>query len=100
MGSPGCTGAEAKSEPHAVSPVFSPRSRLRGHVAARKLENESQENFQSSNKAYSMTWAKRLKRVFAIEIEKCDRYGGKVKIIASLGDPDVIEKILKHLGPG
>ena len=41
-----------------------------------------------------MTWAQRLKRVFAIEIEK---RGGKVKIIASIENPDVIEKILKHL---
>jgi hypothetical protein len=45
-----------------------------------------------------MTWAQRLKRVFSIEIEKCDKCGGKVKIIAAIEDPDVIEKILKHLG--
>ena len=42
--------------------------------------------------------AQRLKRVFAIEIEKCEKCGGKEKIIASIEDPDVIEKILKHLG--
>ena len=46
----------------------------------------------------SMTWAQRLKRVFAIEIEKCEKCGGKVKIIASIEDPDVIENILKHPG--
>jgi len=45
-----------------------------------------------------MTWAQRLKRVFSIEIEKCDKCGGKVKIIAAIEDPGVIEKILKHLG--
>ena len=45
-----------------------------------------------------MTWAQRLKRVFAIDIEKCERCGGPVRIIASIEDPDVIEKILKHLG--
>ncbi len=39
-----------------------------------------------------------MKRVFAIEIEKCDRCGGKVKLIASIEDPEVIEKMLKHLG--
>ena len=49
-------------------------------------------------KAYSMTWAQRLKRVFAIEIEKCEKCGGPVRVIASIEDPDVIEKILKHLG--
>ena len=45
-----------------------------------------------------MTWAQRLKRVFAIEIEKCEKCGGPVRIIASIEDPDVIQKILKHLG--
>jgi hypothetical protein len=45
-----------------------------------------------------MTWAQRLKRVFAIEIEKCEKCGGPVRIIASIEDPDVIHKILKHLG--
>ena len=44
-----------------------------------------------------MTWVQRLKRVFAIEIEKCEECGGEVKGIASIDDPDVIEKILKHL---
>jgi len=45
-----------------------------------------------------MTWAQRLKRVFAIEIEKCEKCGGKLKIMACIEDPDVIEKIPKHLG--
>ena len=40
----------------------------------------------------------RLKRVFAIDIEKCEKCGGPVQIIVSIEDPDVIQKILKHLG--
>ena len=36
--------------------------------------------------------------MFAIDIEKCERCGGPVRIIASIEDPDVIEKILKHPG--
>jgi hypothetical protein len=43
-------------------------------------------------------WAQRLKRVFAIDIEKCEKCDGKMKVIASIEDPDVIDKILKHLG--
>ena len=34
-----------------------------------------------------MSWAQRLKRVFAIEIEKCEKCGGRVKIIASIEEP-------------
>ena len=44
-----------------------------------------------------MTWAKRLKRVFNIDIETCSECGGDVKIIASIEDPAVIQKILAHL---
>ena len=44
-----------------------------------------------------MGWAQRLKRVFGIDIETCPACGGAVRIIASIGDPDVIEKILAHL---
>ena len=75
--------------------VFSPNSKLREYVVPQKPVEE-QENLKP--KAYSMTWAQRLKRVFAIEIEKCEKCGGPVRIIASIEDPDVIQKILKHLG--
>jgi len=40
-----------------------------------------------------------LKRVFAIDVEKCAQCGGRVRIIAAIEDPEVIEKILRHLGP-
>jgi hypothetical protein len=75
--------------------VFSPNSKLRESVVPQKPVEE-QEN--PKPKAYSMTWAQRLKRVFAIDIEKCEKCGGPVRIIASIEDPDVIQKILNHLG--
>ena len=79
--------------------VFSPRSKLREHVVPVKPEDESEQVSQSTrDKTYSMTWAQRLKRVFGIEIERCEKCGGKVKIIACIEDPEVIQKILKHLG--
>jgi hypothetical protein len=45
-----------------------------------------------------MSWAQRLKRVFGVEIQRCDNCGGAVKIIASIEDPEVIGRILEHLG--
>jgi len=50
-----------------------------------------------AEKRASMTWAKRLKRVFNIDIETCSKCGGDVKIIASIEDTAVIQKILAHL---
>jgi hypothetical protein len=45
----------------------------------------------------AMTWAQRLKRVFDIDVTTCCECGGDVKIIASIEDPVVIQKILAHL---
>ena len=44
-----------------------------------------------------MRWAQRLKMVFRIDIEPCERCGGTVRIIASLSDPEIIGRILAHL---
>ena len=43
-----------------------------------------------------MTWAQRLKRVFGIDVETCIRCGGKVKIVASVEEPNAIRAILAH----
>jgi len=37
-----------------------------------------------------------LKRVFAIEIETCQRCGGKLEVIASIEDAELIGRILAH----
>jgi len=42
-------------------------------------------------------WAKRLKRVFNIDIQTCDKCGGDVRIIASIEDPAVIRTLLAYL---
>jgi hypothetical protein len=44
-----------------------------------------------------MSWARRLKRVFGVQIESCARCGGQLKIIASIEEPQLIAKILSHL---
>ena len=49
------------------------------------------------SKPVRMTWARLLKRVFDIDIEQC-QCGGKLKLIAIIEEPTVIEKILKHIG--
>jgi hypothetical protein len=39
----------------------------------------------------------RLQRVFAIQIATCQRCGGRLRVIASIADPVLIERILAHL---
>jgi len=83
--------------------VFAPNSRYRAMVTPAKrgkgkkskAVNHKQDQTPAEKRA-SMTWAKRLKRVFNIDIETCSECGGGVKIIASIEDPEVIRKILAH----
>lgn len=51
----------------------------------------------SSPRHVAMRWARRLKRVFGVEMESCARCGGTLKIIASIEEPELIAKILSHL---
>ena len=44
-----------------------------------------------------MSWARLLKRVYDIDVERCE-CGGKLKIIAAIEEPTVIGRILTHLG--
>ena len=78
--------------------VFAPHSALRAQVtpAGRgKKTGVSERN--PAERHRTMTWAQRLKRVFRIDIEPCERCGGQARIIASVEDPAVIGRILAHL---
>jgi hypothetical protein len=83
--------------------VFAPASPDRARVvpgtraaAAGKAVESSEPS--TTDRQRSLTWAQRFKRVFAIDIEVCRRCGGKLRVIASIEEPNVIERILEHLG--
>ena len=84
--------------------IFAPNSKYRVLVTpakrgkGKKVKTPDEEQDQTAaEKRASMTWAKRLKRVFNIDIETCTECGGEVRIIASIEDPEVIRKILAHM---
>ena len=81
--------------------VFTPNSEYRAVVTPAKRGRgktvKSLNDQTPAEKRASMTWAKRLKRVFDIDIETCIECSGDVKIIASIEDPVVIQKILAYL---
>jgi len=81
--------------------VFAPNSKCRALVTPAKRgrgKTVKALNVQTpAEKRASVTWAQRLKRVFNIDIETCCECGGNVRIIASIEDPAVIQKILAHL---
>jgi len=85
--------------------VFAPHSKLRAAVtpahrgtgAPMQPAAGRESDMPPTPRHVAMNWARRLKRVFGIEIEGCARCGGKLKIIASIEEPEVIARILSHL---
>ena len=50
------------------------------------------------SKVNSGSWARLLKRVFAIDVSRCPRCGADLEIIAAVLDPIQIARYLKHTG--
>ena len=84
--------------------VFAPNSPYRARITparrgrgARPVKPAREEERTPAEQRSAMRWAKRLKRVFQIDVETCPKCGGSVKVIACIEDPPVIERILRHL---
>ncbi len=57
------------------------------------------ENETARARPARISWARLLKRVFDIDMQRCPNCGaGELKIIAAILERAVIEKILAHLG--
>src|SRR5690606_11443048 len=79
--------------------VFAPASPDRARVVPRtRAAVVSEREASVTDQQRALTWAQRLKRVFAIDIETCRRCGGRLRVIASIEEPATIERILAHLG--
>ena len=79
--------------------VLAPNARLRAAIVPGPAENKSEHAAEHVHDAPArMSWARLLKRVFAIDVEHCPHCGGDLKIISAIEAPAVIAKILTHLG--
>jgi hypothetical protein len=83
--------------------VFAPASPDRGRVVPGTRAasvNQVKECGEASaiDRQRSLTWAQRLKCVFATDIEVCRPCGGRPRVIASIGEQATIDRILEHPG--
>ena len=83
--------------------VFAPHSRLRAAITpagcgagGKGAKQDANAEAPAVPKHVAMSWAQRLKRVFAIEIDTCARCQGRLRVIASIEEPEVIARILAH----
>ena len=74
--------------------MFAPHSRWRALITptGRGARERTAQPTAGQDKHLAMTWARRLKRAFQIDIECCERCGGRVNIIACIEDPVVDEQ--------
>ena len=112
-GQTGSAGAQASNESHGAA-----QARFHGVLAPNSLYRESVTPLSASQvepatadveaegpdepdlragRCRGLCWAKRLKRVFNIDVSACIVCGDPMRIIASIEDPMVIGKILSHL---
>jgi len=73
--------------------VFAPNFKHRKRI----VPHRSRSVVESDKPPAPMSWAQRLKRVFAIDIESCPQCGGTLRVIACIEDPLLIAKILGHV---
>jgi hypothetical protein len=75
--------------------LFAPNARHRGLVAPAPAPEDAETTRSQTRSA--MSWAQRLRRVFAIDISRCPRCGGQLRMLTTITDPRVIAAILAHL---
>ncbi|NDY95504.1 hypothetical protein G3I74_07185 [Wenzhouxiangella sp. C33] len=120
---PGSSPGQVLTRFHGVfAPISAYRARItpaRRGRGTKPTKSAQTEDRTPAEQRSAMQWAKRLKRVFQIDVETCPKCGGAVKVIASTRngstsgllalrasrpcvlacaeDPPVIERILNHL---
>jgi len=83
--------------------VLAPNAKLRSEIIPGSRKNKSNPSCTNdavppSSASVRISWARVLKRVFDIDIERCPHCGGTLKIIAAILESGAITKILDHPG--
>ena len=73
--------------------VLGPSARNRNKIVPGEETNSDDK--VAAPKRYRLQWAVLLARVFRVDVEKCPRCSGKMKIVAALTDPASIRQYLK-----
>ncbi len=84
--------------------VFAPAARLRSKIVGQQDANlasamgHKAPGAKKGRVRRNLLWAELMSRVFGINVLTCPECSGQCRVIACIDDPDVIRKILRHLG--
>lgn len=93
-------GVLAPNSPYRSQLVPSPKSRDRRQASKQPCRSTTFAEKRAESdvgQLQPLTWAKRLKRVFDIDISVCPNCGGRLRVIGDVTEPDLIRKILNHV---
>lgn len=74
--------------------LLAPNSKVRSKIVPEQAEDKK----EKSEYPAQAKWAELLKRSFAIEILKCNKCAGKMKMVSIIQDPAVARRILEAIG--
>jgi hypothetical protein len=86
--------------------AFAPNAKIRPRAVAKPPPAPKQEGILSVlleharqiKRRYRRTWAELLNRVHAVDVQVCAKCGARMRPIATIKDPAVAARILRHLG--
>ena len=78
--------------------ALAPNAGLRAAIVPGPAKSEPADEHANGAPAARLGWARLLKRVFDLDLEHCPQCGGEFRIIAAIEEPEVIARILTHLG--
>ena len=75
--------------------VFAPNAKWRTQIVPKK--QESSDSSEPTQPTYRTPWAELLRRTFHLEMTRCPRCYGYLKVIAVITQAPVIDKMLNHV---
>ena len=79
--------------------LFAPNARHRHRIVPTPVQPSVPDQTSSSPSPAStcLGWMQRLRRTFGIDLSRCPRCGGPLRVIGQVTEPKVIARILEHL---
>jgi hypothetical protein len=77
--------------------VLAPRARWRAAIVARTTPDDTSADAGARSRG-RWTWARLLRRVFAIQVLVCERCGGPRRILGAVTEPHAVRRLLGALG--
>ena len=78
--------------------VFAPASPIRSKIILNPEKKNPEPCDEGKDPNSYISWSKLMSRIFNLDMDKCPKCGGRMKVIAQIQDRNSIDRFLKHIG--